>query len=82
MTARATAAATLPAPRRGLSRVEAAHYVGISPSKFDQLVDEKRMPPPRRIDARKVWDVRELDLAFDDLPRETSPPTASSWEDR
>ncbi len=26
------------------------------------------MPPAKRIDARRVWDVRALDLAFDALP--------------
>jgi predicted DNA-binding transcriptional regulator AlpA len=72
-----------PIPRRGLSRTEAAMYVGISPSKFDELVDDNRMPKPRLIDCRKVWDVHELDLAFDELPRENSPPIAgNSWDDR
>ena len=56
------------APRRGLSRVEAALYVGISPTKFDELVSDGRMPPPKRIDTRKIWDVRALDVAFDALP--------------
>jgi hypothetical protein len=58
-------------------------YVGISPSKFDELVTNTRMPRPRLIDCRKVWDVHELDMAFDDLPREDSPPLAgNSWDDR
>ena len=56
---------TRPVPRRGLARAEAAMYVGISPSKFDQLVADGRMPRSLCIDGRKVWDVRELDLAFD-----------------
>jgi predicted DNA-binding transcriptional regulator AlpA len=74
---------SLPIPRRGLSRTEAAMYVGISPSKFDELVDDNRMPKPRLIDCRKVWDVHELDMAFDELPREDSPPIAgNSWDDR
>lgn len=58
----------VPIPRRGMSRAEAAIYVGISSSKFDQLVADGRMPGPRRIDARKVWDVRDLDAAFSALP--------------
>ena len=71
-----------PTPRRGLSRVEAADYVGISPCKFDQMVADGRMPGARRIDGRKVWDVRELDLHFDALPHEDSKPaTGRSWED-
>ena len=50
-----------PVPRRGLSRDEAAVYVGVSPGKFDNMISDGRMPAPRRVDARKVWDVRELD---------------------
>jgi predicted DNA-binding transcriptional regulator AlpA len=68
-------------PRRGLSRIEAAAYVGISPSKFDELVADGRMPCARHIDTRKVWDVRELDLLFDALPHHDSPVVPNSWED-
>jgi excisionase family DNA binding protein len=72
-----------PVPPRGLSRTEAAMYLGVSPSKFDELVEDHRMPQPRLIDRRKVWDVHELDMAFDELPREGSPPLAgNSWADR
>jgi hypothetical protein len=71
-----------PVPRRGLSREEAAMYFGISPTKFDEMVEDGRAPKPRRIDTRKVWDVRELDLSFDSLPREDSPATGTSWNDR
>ncbi len=31
---------------RGLSRVEAAHYIGVSPSLFDAMVKDGRMPQP------------------------------------
>jgi predicted DNA-binding transcriptional regulator AlpA len=65
-----------PQPRRGLSRVEAATYIGISPSKFDDLVEDGRMPKPVPIDGRRVWDIRHLDLAFDALSSETS----NSWD--
>jgi hypothetical protein len=67
-----------PIPRRGLSREEAAMYIGISPNKFDELVDDGRMPAPVKIDGRKVWDIRHLDLAFDALPRENPKP--NTWE--
>jgi hypothetical protein len=53
---------------RGLSRKEAADYIGVSPSLFDEMVKDCRMPPPKRINARTVWDVRQLDAAFDALP--------------
>jgi predicted DNA-binding transcriptional regulator AlpA len=72
-----------PVSRRGLSRCEAAMYVGIGASKFDEMVADRRMPKPRRIDGRKVWDVRELDLAFDALPRDNEPGGApdETWAD-
>jgi predicted DNA-binding transcriptional regulator AlpA len=53
---------------RGLSRFHAAAYVGISASLFDEMVKDGRMPPPKRINSRVVWDVRRLDEAFDSLP--------------
>jgi excisionase family DNA binding protein len=78
---RSTALSTIrPIPRRGLSRDEAAMYVGISASKFDELVRDGRMPAPKRIDHRKVWDVRDLDLAFDALPSENPQSQGSSWD--
>lgn len=49
---------------RGLSRVQAAEYIGISPSKFDELVRDGRMPRAKRIDGRTVWDRLQLDHAF------------------
>jgi predicted DNA-binding transcriptional regulator AlpA len=53
---------------RGLSRVEAAVYVGVSPSLFDAMVKDGRMPQPKRINSRTVWDRRRLDDAFEALP--------------
>jgi predicted DNA-binding transcriptional regulator AlpA len=55
-------------PPRGLHREAAAEYVGVSPTKFDEMVGDGRMPKPKRIDGRNVWDVRELDRAFAALP--------------
>ena len=54
-------------PPRGLSRLEAARYVGLSPSKFDELVRDGRMPAPAPIDGRRIWDRMELDGALDAL---------------
>ena len=68
-----------PLPRRGLSRDEAAMYIGVSAGKFDELVANGRMPQPLRIGARKVWDLRALDLCFDALPRDDS--VENSWGD-
>jgi predicted DNA-binding transcriptional regulator AlpA len=59
---------TMALPRRGLKLEDAAAYVGIGRSLFQVMVEDGRMPRPRRINARLVWDMRELDVAFDDLP--------------
>jgi hypothetical protein len=58
--------------------MEAAIYVGVGPTKFDEMVADGRMPHPRLIDTRKVWDIRALDLAFEDLPEEGQK---NSWAD-
>src|SRR5262245_42719250 len=49
---------------RGLSRLEAAVYIGVSPTLFDEMVKDGRMPKPIRINARAVWDRLKLDEAF------------------
>jgi predicted DNA-binding transcriptional regulator AlpA len=56
-------------PPRGLSREEAARYVGVSPALFDEMVNDGRMPQPREINARRVWDRAELDIHFTTLPK-------------
>lgn len=53
---------------RGLGRVEAAAYVGISVNTFDNLVNAGQMPPPKIIGARKIWDRHAVDKAFAALP--------------
>jgi predicted DNA-binding transcriptional regulator AlpA len=50
---------------RGLSREQAAAYVGVSPSLFDILIKDGRMPGPKRINSRVVWDRFKLDAAFE-----------------
>ncbi len=55
-------------PPLGLSREQAAAYVGISPSLFDVLVGDGRMPLPKRINRRRLWDRRAIESAFAELP--------------
>ncbi|MCZ7859865.1 hypothetical protein O9X98_00465 [Agrobacterium salinitolerans] len=57
-------------PPRGMSRDEAARYIGVGTTKFDQMVKDGRMPKPKRIDGRTVWDRIKLDEAFTRLPDE------------
>ncbi len=65
---------------RGLSRVQAAAYVGVSPSLFDALVKDGRMPPPKRINSRVLWDRIRLDAAFEEIPDEESR-AANPWDE-
>jgi excisionase family DNA binding protein len=52
----------------GLSREEAAEYVGCSASLFDAMVKDGRMPKPKHINRRRVWARPALDAAFAALP--------------
>lgn len=61
---------------RGLSRISAAAYVGVSVTFFDQLVDDGRMPQPKRVNTRKLWDRWAIDAAFDALPDEVDSRSA------
>jgi excisionase family DNA binding protein len=53
---------------RGLSRDEAARYIGVGTTKFDEMVADGRMPRPKRINGRVVWDRLKIEAAFSDLP--------------
>ena len=71
--------AVSPPSRRGLSRVEAAQYIGVSPSTFDKMISDGIMPGPKRIYSRTVWDRRALDLAFEALGSD-EPPAVSPFD--
>jgi hypothetical protein len=64
---------------RGLSREQAAAYVGVSPTLFDIMVKDGRMPGPKRINARTVWDRLQVDAAFAALP--SNDDTANPWDE-
>ena len=53
---------------RGLSRVQAAAYVGVSATLFDAMVSDGSMPGPKRYHTRTIWDRASLDEAFAALP--------------
>lgn len=54
-------------PPRGMSRDEAARYVGVGSTLFDQMVGDGRMPRPTRIGKRVIFDRLRIDAAFADL---------------
>ena len=63
---------------RGLSRVQAAEYIGVGVTKFDEMVDDGRMPRAKRIDGRLVWDRIKIDEAFDALDDDGEPK--NEWD--
>lgn len=66
---------------RLIGRFEAAAYISVSPTKFDEMVKEGRMPCARRLSERRIaWDVRELDAAVDDLPSDGPSSDDRTWE--
>lgn len=52
----------------GLNREQAAAFIGVSISLFDEMVRDGRMPKPKRANARTIWDRRALERAFTRLP--------------
>ena len=64
----------------GLSREQAAAYVGVSPSLFDMLIKDRRMPGPKRVNSRVVWDRLRLDLAFEALAETNAGTADDEWK--
>lgn len=71
--------------RFGLSAVEAAEAIGVSATLFRAMVDDRRMPRPRAINTRQVWDIDELRAAFKALPHSGGSPAdgdeVDTWAD-
>ena len=64
-------------PPRGLSRQQAAEYIGLSATAFDRLVELRQMPKGKRIGGRLVWDRLKVDVAFSELDDDEA--AASQW---
>lgn len=47
-----------------MSREEAARYIGAGTTLFDEMVADGRMPKPKRVNSRTIWDRFALDTAF------------------
>jgi predicted DNA-binding transcriptional regulator AlpA len=67
--------------RLGLSRTEAAEYVGVGVSLFDEMVADRRMPPAKQINSRKVWMRTKIEKAFAELPDEGQDKETDPWKD-
>jgi predicted DNA-binding transcriptional regulator AlpA len=68
-----------PHERFGLSREEAASYVGVSVTLFDEMVKDGRMPRPKRVNSRLVWGRVALERAFAELPEEGQTVESDPW---
>ena len=55
-------------------------YLGIGVGLFDELRATGTVAPPRVIRNRKLWDIRDLDVAFDALPQEDAPALGDTWD--
>lgn len=69
---------------RGLSREEAAAYIGVSAGHFDRLVSDRVMPPAKVLGSRRVWDREMLDRAFAAIPisgDDGGGASSDSWSD-
>ncbi len=65
-------------PPRGLSRVQSAAFICVGTTKFDEMVADGRMPKPKRVDDRNIWDRLALEEAFVALP---SDEDANPWNE-
>jgi predicted DNA-binding transcriptional regulator AlpA len=70
-------------PPRLIGREAAAAYVSVSPTTFDEMVSDGRMPRSKLLGGRRIaWDVRALDAAVDRLPIDGEHPSNdATWSD-
>lgn len=80
---------------RGLNRKQAADYIGVSLMMFVRMIADGKMPQPKRLYGRTIWDRTAVDAAFDVLDggnarnkageeiyewRDADPPTVIRYE--
>ena len=65
----------------GLPETEAAVAMGISPTKFRQMVDVGSIPKPRIVGGKLVYDVDELREAFKSMPHQGEVSESDTWAD-
>lgn len=64
---------SIPYPPYGLRVEEAAAYLGMSRTKFLELVEDGRLPKPTRIDGMCLWCRIDLEAAFRSFVNDESP---------
>ena len=65
------------------TREAAAAYICVSPNTFDEMVKNGQMPGARLLGSRRRgWDVRQLDIAIDQLPSDgNNTHVDETWSD-
>lgn len=53
--------------------------MGVSPTLFDEIVSDGRMPSPKKVNSRTIWDRKALDVAFDCLPSKAAAGPTDKW---
>jgi hypothetical protein len=66
--------------RREVSRAWRRLRTSVSPSLFDQMVGDGRMPNPKTVNARVIWDRFKLDEAFTALPDRDGEEPGNPWD--
>jgi hypothetical protein len=65
----------------GLPEAEAAVSIGVSSTKFRELVAAGTMPAARVVGGKLVYDIDELRLAFKSLPHQGGDVEVDTWAD-
>ena len=65
---------------RGLRRVDAARYLGISPSHFDKQVRAGTIPKPLERFGVTIWDRTALDGLFGGPPQSANDNDDDYWD--
>ena len=77
---RQTATAGLPIVF-GLPEIEAAASIGVSTTKFRELVSKNLMPKPRDVGGKLSYDVDELRASFKAMPHRGETSEVDTWAD-
>lgn len=70
-----------PTEKIGLSRFEAAAFIGVTPTSFDALVRTGDMPSARRLGNVLRWDRRQIEVAFSMMPQDDKIVSLSAYSD-
>lgn len=65
-----------------LRRKAAAAYISVSASKFDELRDTGKVPPPKILGGVLVWLRIDLDEALDALPTGLAANDNNPWDEK